>query len=305
MQGALKRFLANFWRNKNAGWRVARIALLLYAGALLYAVTFESKFIYFPAKYPEGDWREREPRAEEGRTVARCEDVWLAAEDGVRLHAWFCAPHAARGGALAPVETDRALLYLHGNAGNISHRRDIIDSLAALPAHVLALDYRGYGRSHGEPTEQGLYRDALAAWEYLTKARGFAETRVAVFGESLGGAVAVDLASRVRPCALVLQSTFTSVADMAAEVMPFIPRFLLRTKMDSAAKIARARSPVLVIHSPADEVVPYKFGRRLYDAAPEPKQFYEIKDAPHNSTHEVGGAAYYEAVGKFVESACR
>ena len=304
MRGTLKRFLADLWRNKNFGWRVSRIALLLYAGVILYAVAFESKFIYFPAKYPEGDWHSAEPRAEEGRTVARCEDVWLAAEDGVRLHAWLCSPHAGRGGALARVETDRALLYLHGNAGNISHRRDIIDSLAALPAHVLALDYRGYGRSEGEPTEQGLYRDALAAWEYLTKARGFAEARVAVFGESLGGAVAVDLAARVRPCALVLQSTFTSVADMAAEVMPFVPRFIIRTKMDSLGKIARVGCPVLVVHSPADEVVPYKFGRRLYDAAPGPKQFYEIKNAPHNSAHDIGGAAYYEAVGKFVGSAC-
>ena len=300
LRDAPKRFFANLWRNREAGWRLARIVLLLVAGVLAYVVVFESRFIYLPVKYPEGDWREREPRA--GERAARCEDVWLAAEDGVRLHAWFCAPGAGRAGA--PEAADRAVLFLHGNAGNVSHRRAQIDALAALPAAVLIVDYRGYGRSEGSPSEQGLYRDARAAWEHLTGARGFHPDRVVVFGESLGGAVAVDLAASVRPCALVLQSTFTSIADMAAEVMPFVPRFVIRTKMNSLEKMARVRSPVLVAHSPADEIVPYKFGRQLYEAARGPKQFYEIKNAPHNATHDVGGADYYEAVRKFVESAC-
>jgi hypothetical protein len=109
----------------------------------------------------------------------------------------------------------------------------------------------------------------------------------------------------VRPCALVVQSSFTSIADMAAEVMPFVPRFLVRTKMNSADKIARVSCPVLVVHSPADDVVPYRLGRKLYDAAPEPKRFYEIKGAPHNLTHEIGGAAYLAALRDFVESSCR
>ena len=302
---APKRFLVNLWRNTEAGWRLARIVLLLAAGGSAYVFVFESRFIYFPVKYPEGDWREREPPAGDGRGAARCEDVWLAAADGVRLHAWFCAPRPARGGAPAAAAPDRAVLFLHGNAGNVSHRRGQIDALAALPASVLIIDYRGYGRSEGSPSEQGLYRDARAAWEHLTGARGFRPDRVAVFGESLGGAVAVDLASRVRPCALVLQSTFTSIADMAAEVMPFVPRFLLRTKMDSLGKMARVRSPVFVAHSPADEIVPYRFGRQLYDAAPEPKRFHEIKNAPHNSAHDIGGAAYYDALREFIDSACR
>ncbi|MCA1612938.1 MAG: alpha/beta hydrolase [Acidobacteria bacterium] len=298
----MKRFFVNLWRNKNAGWRLARIVILLAAGASAYVVMFESRFIYFPSKYPEGDWREG---AEAGGGAARCEDVWLAAEDGVRLHAWFCAPRAGRDGATEPAAAaDRAVLFLHGNAGNISHRRDQIESLAALPASVFIIDYRGYGRSEGSPGEQGLYRDARAAWEHLTKARGFPPGRVVVYGESLGGAVAVDLASRARPCALVLQSTFTSIADMAAEVMPFVPRFIIRTKMDSLEKMARVKSPVLVVHSPADEIVPYKFGRRLYEAAPEPKQFHEITNAPHNLTHDIGGAAYYAALREFIDSAC-
>ena len=305
MGGTLQRFFARLWRDTGTGWRLARIVLLLAAAVPVVFVVFESRFIYFPAKYPEGDWRAREPRAVEGRTVARVEDVWLVAEDGVRLHAWHGAPVVGRAGALDAVATDRAVLFLHGNAGNVSHRYEIVEDFAALPAHVLALDYRGYGRSEGSPSEDGLYRDARAAWDYLTKTRGVPASRVVIYGESLGGAVAVDLAARVRPCALVVQSSFTSIADMAAEVMPFVPRFLVRTKMNSLEKIARVRAPVLVVHSPADDVVPYKLGRKLYDAAPEPKRFYEIKGASHNLTHEIGGAAYLDALREFVDSACK
>jgi fermentation-respiration switch protein FrsA (DUF1100 family) len=141
--------------------------------------------------------------------------------------------------------------------------------------------------------------------DHLTQARGVPANRIVVYGESLGGAVAVDLASKVRPCALVVQSSFTSIADMAAEVMPFVPRFLVRTKMNSLEKIARVSCPVLVVHSPADEVVPYKLGRRLYEAAPEPKRFYEIKGASHNLTHDIGGAAYLDTLREFVDSACQ
>jgi uncharacterized protein len=301
----LRRFLTALWRNTGFGWRLARVAATLAAAGVTLVVVFESRFIYFPAKYPEGDWRVREPRAVEGRTTARIEDVWLTAEDGVRLHAWHAAPVTGRGGALEAVATDRAVLFLHGNAGNVSHRYEIIESFATLPANVLALDYRGYGRSHGTPSEDGLYADAQAAWDYLTQTRGVPADRVVIYGESLGGAVAVDLASRVQPCALVVQSSFTSIADMAAEVMPFVPRFLLRTKMNSLDKIARVRCPVLVVHSPADDIVPYKLGRKLYEAAPEPKRFHEIKDAPHNLTHDIGGAAYLAALREFVDSACR
>jgi hypothetical protein len=301
----LNRFLVNLWRNTGAPWRLARVVALLAAAGLAYVLVFESKFIYFPSKYPQGDWRAREPRAVEGRVTARVEDVWLTAADGVRLHAWHASPVVGRGGALVPVGTDRTLLYLHGNAGNVSHRREIIERFASLPANVLALDYRGYGRSEGAPSENGLYRDARAALDCLTKSRGVPASRVVVYGESLGGAVAVDLAAQVQPCALVVQSSFTSIADMAAEVMPFVPRFLVRTKMDSLEKIARVSCPVLVVHSPADEVVPYKLGRRLFDAAPGPKRFHEIKNAPHNLTHEVGGAAFINALREFVDSACK
>jgi fermentation-respiration switch protein FrsA (DUF1100 family) len=300
----VRNFLIRLRGDKKFGWRMARVLTLIVVGVLGYVVAFESKFIYFPAKFPEGDWRVTEPRAVEGRVAARIEEVQMTAADGTRLGGWYCTPHVGRAGSLAPVETDRALLYLHGNGGNVTHRREIVEMLARLPINVLIIDYRGYGKSAGAPSEDGLYADARAGWDYLTGVRGVRGERIVIYGESLGGAVAVDLASKVRPCGLVVQSSFTSVADMAAEVMPFVPRFLLRTKMDSLAKIARVGCPKLFVHSPADEVVPYRLGRRLFDAAPEPKQFYEIEGAPHNLAYEIGGAPYLDALKGFTDSAC-
>ncbi|HEV2799928.1 MAG TPA: alpha/beta hydrolase [Pyrinomonadaceae bacterium] len=301
----LKRFVVNFWKSKEFGWRIARILVLLCACLLGYVMLFEDSFIYFPAKYPEGAWQHTEPRAREGQIVAQIEDVQLTADDGVRLHGWYCTPRIGRaGGALEPVETRTTLLYLHGNGGNISHRRDFLDELVALPANVFIIDYRGYGKSEGRPSEEGLYRDARAAWDYLTKTRGMPAAQIVIFGKSLGGAVAIDLATKAEPCGLVVQSSFTSIADMAAEVLPFVPRFVIRTKMDSLTKIKDVSCPKLFIHSPADEIVPYRLGRRLFDAAHPPKQFYEVKDAPHNLTNTIGGAPYYEALRNFINSSC-
>lgn len=304
MKDALQRFFVHLWRDKSFGWRIACMMIALAVGLLACIMAFESSFIYFPSKYPEGDWEIAAPRVVEGRVVARIEDVWLTAADGTRLHGWYCAPLVGRGGALMPVETDRVLLYLHGNGGNVTHRREIVERLVGLPLNVLIIDYRGYGRSEGAPSEEGLYMDARAAWDYLTTTRRARADRIIVYGESLGGAIAVDLASQVKPCGLVVQSSFTSIADMAAEVMPFVPRFLIRTKMDSREKIARVSCSKLFVHSPADDVVPYKLGRKLFEAAPEPKQFYEIKGAPHNLTYEIGGAPYLDALKNFIDSAC-
>ena len=283
---------------------MARILALLVVGLAGYVMLFEDSFIYFPARYPEGIWARDQPRAREGEIVARVEDVQLAASDGVRLHGWFCTPLVGRNGALESVETKRTLLFLHGNAGNISHRYDIIEGLIKLSVNVFIIDYRGYGKSEGRPSEQGLYADARAAWDYLTNARGIPAAHIVIFGESLGGAVAIDLASKVQACGLIVQSSFTSIADMAAEVLPFAPRFMIRTKMDSLSKIAQVSCPKLFVHSEADDIIPYKLGRRLFDAAHAPKQFYDVKNAPHNLTFDIGGAAFYEALRDFINSSC-
>ncbi|HEY0081304.1 MAG TPA: alpha/beta hydrolase, partial [Pyrinomonadaceae bacterium] len=264
----LKKLVVNFWANKNFGWRMARILVLLCACLLGYVMLFEDSFIYFPSKYPEGVWQREPPRASAGQIVAQVEDVQLTTADGVRLHGWYCTPRmGTAGGALEPIETRATLLFLHGNAGNISHRYEIIGDFMQLPANVLIIDYRGYGKSEGRPSEEGLYADARAAWDYLTTARGVPATQIVIFGESLGGAVAIDLATKTNACGLVVQSSFTSVADMAGEVLPFVPRVAIRTKMDSLSKIASVSCPKLFIHSQADEIVPYRLGRILFDAA--------------------------------------
>ena len=304
----LKKFVVNFWANTNFGWRMARICVLLCAGCVGYVMLFEDSFIYFPSKYPAGVWERGKLPAREGQIVSDIEDVQLTAADGVRLHGWYCTPHIGRGssgsgGALEPIPTDRTLLYLHGNGGNISHRSDIIDELMKLPVNVFILDYRGYGKSEGRPSEAGVYRDARAAWDHLTTARGIPAGSIFIFGESLGGAVAIDLASKVDdPGGLIVQSSFTSIADVAAAVLPFVPSLIIRTKMDSLSKIAHVSCPKLFIHSQADEIIPYRLGRRLFDAANEPKGFYEVKGASHNTTDVVGGAAYYEALRGFIYS---
>ena len=142
--------------------------------------------------------------------------------------------------------------------------------------------------------------DARAAWDYLTTERKIPSGNIVIFGDSLGGAVAIELATKVAPAGLIVQSSFTSIKDMAAQVMPFLPTFILRTRMDSINKIAHVGAPKLFIHSPADEMVPYRLGRKLFDAAAEPKQFYEVQGASHNETDIIGGRAYFDAIGDFV-----
>lgn len=297
----MKRFLKILWTSKSFAMRLTRVALLLVIGFLIMVMFFEDKFIYYPAKYPEGDWR-IEPVAREGEIIPAIEDTYFQTSDQVKLHGWFCSPQKKIGGAFERVPSAMTLLWFHGNAGNLSHRYDMLRDLIKLPAQIFIIDYRGYGRSEGAPSEEGLYTDARAAWDYLTAERGIAAERIIIFGKSLGGAAAVDLASRVEAAGLIVQSSFTSAADMAAQIMPFIPRALIKTKMDSINKIASVRCAKLFIHSPADEVVPYELGRRLFEAAPEPKQFYEVKGASHNDTWLVGGKDYFEALRAFVES---
>lgn len=227
---------------------------------------FEERFIYFPARYPDGDYDAPT------RTGADFEDVWIATPDGVRLHAWY-VPHP---------DAKWTLLYLHGNAGNISYRVDWILRLREIPANVLALDYRGYGRSEGKPSESGIEKDAEAAYRWLTEERGLDPGSIVVYGKSLGGAPACALASR-RPCGvLILQSTFTSVPAMASRMAPFVPAMLVRTRMDNLRRIRDVRVPLLILHSRDDEIVPFEMAQALFDAAPEPKRLYAFEGAGHN-----------------------
>ena len=298
----VKRFFKNLWSSRKPGWLSVRILLLLVISLLAFVMLFEDRFIYFPSKYPEGVWDASRLQAGRGPNSAKIEDVWMTAADGVRLHGWYCTPPQVDGEESSPERGAMTLLWFHGNAGNLTHRYPVIEKLLEQRINVFIIDYRGYGRSEGSPSEEGLYTDASAAWDYLATERKIPPAQIIIFGDSLGGAVAIELATKVNAAGLIVQSSFTSIKDMAAQVMPFIPTFILRTRMDSINKIARVRSPKLFIHSPADEMIPYRMGRQLYDAASEPKQFYEVKGASHNETDLVGGRAYFDTIGNFVRA---
>jgi fermentation-respiration switch protein FrsA (DUF1100 family) len=260
----------------------AGLTLLAVAGAF---VLFERNFIYFPTRAHDS------VPAEYGLAG---EEALLTAEDGVRIHGWF----------LPALDARVTVLLAHGNAGNISHRLDRARLLQLwLGAGVFLFDYRGYGRSEGTPDEDGTYRDARAAYRHLTEARRIPSERLILFGESLGSAVALDLAVS-HPCrGLILESPFTSIRDMARVVLPFLPVGpLLRTRYDNISKITRLRVPLLVLHGEDDEIVPLAQGRRLFAAAPEPKRFFAIPGAGHNDTYVGGGEAYWRALADFVEA---
>lgn len=218
------------------------------------------------------------------------EDISLSAEDGVRLHGWF-----------VPAPRSRAtVLFLHGNGGNISHRMEKIAIFRKLGLDVLIVDYRGYGKSEGSPEEQGTYRDARAAWKHLTEARALPAARIIIYGESLGGAVASTLAAEHAPRALIVESSFTSAADLGQELYPWLPvRWLSRHRYDGRAAIARVRAPVLVIHSRQDEIIPFHHGEKLFAAANEPKRFVEIRGG-HNDGFLTSGAQYVEGIDAFL-----
>lgn len=223
----------------------------------------------------------------------RYEDVSIRTEDGEALHAWWVPAPDARG----------AVVLFHGNAGNISHRIDYARMFRALGYGTLLVDYRGYGKSTGSPSEQGTYRDALASWRWLTETRGVSAGDVVVFGESLGGAVACWLAERHSPRALVLASTFTSVPDLGAEIYPFLPvRLISRFQYNTLECVPKVSAPVLVIHSPRDDIVPYAHGKKLFEAAREPRQFLEVRGG-HNDGFVFMHPEWVSALGAFLERA--
>jgi len=264
--------------------RLLVFVAVLIVGLILVPVLLEKRLIYFPFRALEVTPKELGLRYEEARLVAG---------DGVALHGWFL-----------PVEGSRfTVLVCHGNAGNISHRLDRAMLMhAKLKTDVFLFDYRGYGLSEGAPDEQGTYRDARAAHRYLSTARGVAPGNLIIFGESLGAAVALQLALEVPARALVLEAPFTSIADMAGSVLPFLPvGRLLRTRYDNLAKIGGLQMPLLVLHGDRDTTVPFAQGRRLFEAAPEPKQFFAIPGAGHNDTYFIGGDPYWQAWTVFLD----
>ncbi|HKA19528.1 MAG TPA: alpha/beta hydrolase [Blastocatellia bacterium] len=298
----MKDLVLHFWRSHGALYRIVRIILSVVVFGLVLLMTFEDKLIYFPTRYPDGYWTVRENCEHDGEILPAVEDSRFSTSDGVALHGWYCSPLRCQDGKGLAIDTKIVVLWFHGNAGNISYRYDMIRAMMDIPVQVFIIDYRGYGKSEGTPSEKGLYLDAQAAWDYLISVRKIEPQRIVILGKSLGGVPAIDLATRVKPAGLIVQSSFTSASDMAKRIMPFLPRFLLHTRMDSINKIVSVQCPKLFIHSRADEIVPYELGQKLFEAACEPKEFYEVKGSPHNSTYLIGGKPYLAALRRFIES---
>lgn len=247
---------------------------------LLYFMAARS--VYFPSKYPQGLW---DWQAQLGAV-----DVWLDTPDGVRIHGWFVNRQGAR----------FVTLFVHGNAGNITDRSSHIREITAAGSSILIIDYRGYGKSNGRPTERGIYTDAETAYDHLVKS-GYRAEQIILHGESLGTAVTVDLASRRQCAGVVLEAPFTSGRDVARTVLPYLGPMLLWS-FNSRAKIGRIHAPVLFIHGNRDEIIPLRLGQALFAATPEPKSFWIVPDAGHNNIVETAGASYRERLRTFYES---
>jgi pimeloyl-ACP methyl ester carboxylesterase len=220
------------------------------------------------------------------------EDITYLTKDGVAINAWFVPAEPAKG----------TVIFCHGNAANISHRLDIFYIIHSLGYNVFMFDYRGYGNSAGGfPTEEGTYNDVQGAWDYLVKEKGFQPENIIVWGQSLGGAVAAWLSRHEKPRALILESTFTSTLDVGGEIYPFLPiRALCRFRYPTAEYVQAAQCPVLVIHSSQDRLIPYHHGKRLFELAPESKQFLDIM-GDHNDGFIISGSKYSEGIKSFLD----
>lgn len=246
----------------------------------------QSRHLFAPDRYPNGVWM-----PSEHRLAAR--DVWFSSEDDTKLHAWWVPRARARG----------TVLYCHGNNGNISTRVGALAHLSSLGLNVLAFDYRGYGRSHGRPTEKGLYQDARAAYDYLVGALEQRPESIILFGHSLGGAVAIETALHRQIGGLVVQSSFTQVRDMARSLFPRSPLFLVaRNQFRSLEKVRSIAVPKLFIHGTDDPTIPHEMGRRLFEAAAEPKEWHSVARAGHNDIYLPGGWRYHRRLRKFLRA---
>jgi uncharacterized protein len=255
------------------------IAALLAIGFLYYLA---NRAVYYPSKYPQGSW--------DTQQLVGASDVWIEAADGVKLNGWW----VERAGS--PLVT----LFLHGNAGNVTNRASRIREIVAAGSSVLMLDYRGYGKSSGRPSEQGLYRDSEAGFVYLL-GKGYRAERIILHGESLGTAVAIDLASRRPSAALILEAPFTSASDVAGTVVPYVGPLLIRS-FNSLSKIPWIRVPKLFMQGDRDEVIPLRLGQELFAAAQGPKTFWIIPGASHNDILETAGVEYRQRLTAFYES---
>lgn len=262
-------------------WRIARIPIVAYLVVLLVLLFLENSLIYPAPRYPAGDWV---------ATHLPHEDVHFSSGDGTKLHGWFVEHPQPRA----------VLLYCHGNGEHVAYNDDLLAMLRdEFRVSVFAFDYRGYGRSEGRPFETGILEDGEAAQAWLAKRTGLPQSQIVLMGRSIGGGVAVHLAAKNGARGLILESTFSSIPDAAAEQFPWLPvRWLMRNQYDSVTKIRGYHGPLLQSHGDCDSLVSMSLGRKLFDAASEPKEWYCVDGGDHNCLQP---REYYERLDAFLE----
>jgi fermentation-respiration switch protein FrsA (DUF1100 family) len=255
--------------------------VLAYLLLVAYVYVKQDSMLYFPLK---------EIEATPLSIGLDYQELTLRTRDGVDISAWYVPAEKARG----------YVLFCHGNAGNISHRLDSLRIFHGLGLGVLIFDYRGYGRSKGAPDEEGTYRDAEAAWDYLVNSIRVPPEKIILFGRSLGSAVAAEVALRKQAGALIMESGFTSVPDLGSTFYPYLPvRLLSKFRYASIEKVGRIKIPKLFIHSPEDEIIPYEQGMRLFERASEPKEFLQLT-GDHNGGFLLSGKMYVDSLNSFL-----
>lgn len=245
-------------------------------------------FVFHPDPWQDRDWR-----AQSGLPL---EDVWFQAADGAKLFGWYVENPA----------TSAVILWCHGNAGNVINRLDNLRELYRLGLSVFLFDYRGYGRSQGRPSEEGLYLDAIGAYDYLTRTRMIRPERIVIFGRSLGAAVAAEVASRKPAAGLILESPFPSIEAVGKFHYGGLPvHWLLGSDFRLIDRLPELSLPKLILHGDRDDIIPLELGRQVFEKALPPKSFYVIEGADHNNTYQVGGASYFRQWVEFVRGVLR
>ncbi len=262
---------------------VLTIGGLVYVGLLALLFVFQGRLLFMPTH-------------DIGRTPAAMGwtfDEEMLPVDGEATHLWYIKTEGERRGVV---------LFSHGNAGNIAGRLETADLLRDLGLDVVLYDYGGYGKSTGRPSEARCYDDARAVWKYLTDTRGIAPSEIILSGRSLGAGPTCQLATEVQAAAVIIESAFLSVAKRAQEMYPIFPvALLIRHRFDNGRKIQDIKSPVLLVHSQQDEIIPYDHGRALYERANEPKEWLEIQGG-HNDGFWLTGDSYTEGLNAFIEA---
>lgn len=260
-----------------------KIILLITAALILLFIFIrfiEKKSLYYPLKKIEATPRD---------IGLDYEEVFITTKDSVLISGWYI-PSGSPGGTF---------LFSHGNGGNISHRLEKIKMFNDLHVNVLIFDYRGYGMSKGSPSEEGIYLDAEAVYDYLVNEKKVPPQKIIGYGESLGGTVMVDLAVKHEMGGVIIEGSFTSIKDMAKKHFPFIPAFVYKTAFNAQEKIGSVKAPTLHLHSSADEIVPYELGRRLFDSAPGLKEFVPLQGG-HNDSFLISRDLFIEKIDEFI-----